>query len=193
MADIELMAEAAREQVSQVPATLDAIREKANELVAVEQKMSDLTAQLKELSKQREYLRIRLIPDMMASNEIFSIGVGNKVVEVEPIVEASVPKDADKLDAAISFLTSIGEGGNVRRHLDVELPQNNAVIEDRVVKALTRISRRLKPRVVATIHPQTYKAIARRLVANGTAIPEKDGKNILGIFVGRIARVSEPE
>lgn len=185
--DIELMEEASREEYTRDPATLENVHVRAERLVALERELNDLAETEKKLKKERERLRIRELPEMMAELKMTSIGINNRVVAIEPLIQATLPKEPDKLVLAIEWVEDAKEGGCVKRALELDLPKGDAVMEQRVIDALLAVDPRLSPRVTPTIHHSTYTALCKRLVRAGVDLP----KDLLGVFVGSIARVQE--
>ncbi len=185
-ADVALLESAAAAEAPPAPpADLEQVKAKAARLVAIEQELDDLAETEKRLKKEREAIRIHELPEMMFSLEMTLIGVGNKVVEIEPMIQATLPKESTALQAACNWLVDNKEGGVIKRQLNLDLPKGDAVMEAKVVTALNAVDPGLAPRVIPTVHYQTYLALCRRLVQSGKDVP----KDVLGIFVGHIARV----
>ena len=187
MVDIALMEQAAADKTPVTQVDLATIVAKAKRLVEIEMELDDLAAQATKLSKERESLRIHELPEMMFANDMTSVGVGNKVIVIEPIVEASVPKEPERLERVVNYLVDIGEGGNIKRALQLDLPKGDAAMEDKICTAIRTIAVGLNPRITPSIHAQTYKAIMRRLVKSGRDLP----RDLLGVFIGHIARVED--
>jgi len=187
LSDLELMASDSDEASPKSAASLEQVKTKAQRLIELENELSDIAIREKQLKKERAQIRIRDLPEMMFELGLTSIGVGNKVVEIEDMIEGKLPKEPEPLKAACDWLVDNREGGVIKRKLELELPKGDAVMEQRVVDALNAISPKLDPRVVPTVHFKTYEALCKRLVRSGAEIP----KDVLGIFVGHIARVKE--
>lgn len=185
MINIALMEEAATEAVLVDKADLASIVSKANRLVEVEAEIANLHAQLALLGKERERLRIIELPEMMFANGMTSVGVADRVVSIETAIQARAPKA--RMTECINYLIDIGEGGIVSRALELDLPKGDAVMEDKVCNAIRKVSKKLNPRIVPSIHWASYEAVMKRLVKAGQDIP----KEMLGVFVGHIALVSD--
>ena len=186
-ADVALLESAATEVSPRPKADLDQIMTKASRLIAIEQELDDLAETEKRLKKEREAIRIHELPEMMFSLEMTLIGVGNKIVKIEPMIQAALPKEPVALQAACNWLVDNKEGGVIKRQLECALPKGDALMEAKVLEALKAVSPTLAPAITPTVHYQTYLALCRRLVTAGKDVP----KDLLGIFVGHIARVVE--
>jgi hypothetical protein len=117
-----------------------------------------------------------------------SIGVGNHKVVTEPWIKATLPVDPTKRKAAINFLIDNGHGGVVNYALEVDFPKGDAVLEQRILDAITAVDAKLRPHVTPSIHHSTYSAICRKLIqTSGKPVP----KEILGIYVATKAIVTE--
>lgn len=168
-------------------ADLGALRAKAARLCAIESELAELAETEKRLKKEREDLRIHQLPELMFEMDMTLIGVGDKVVELEDMIQASFPKEPERIEAAVNWLVDNREGGVIKRALALELPKGDAVIERKVLDAIVGVSPALRPEVRPTVHFQTYLALCRRLVRSGATIP----LDVLGVFVGHIVRVRD--
>jgi hypothetical protein len=184
---IALMDEAATSPVEVSSADLESVKKLARRLLEVEREINDHTMQLALLVKEREKLRIRELPEVMSQLRITSIGIDNRVVEIDSIVEARPPKDPTNWRKTIEILTDMKEAGGIKRSLQVDLPKGDAVAEEKVLEALRALDITLNPIITASIHWKTYQSIIERLIRAGCDLP----KDTMGIFVGHMARVVE--
>jgi hypothetical protein len=171
------------------PVDLKYVQDKARRLVTIEDRLEELKVEEAQLKEEQRQIRIFQLPEAMFELEIKPaiIGVGNRVVEVEALVTASLPstEDPDKRMKAINAVVDMGLGGNVKRSLEIDLPKGDAIMEHRVIDALRAVSKDLKPRINASIHHKTYTSMISKLIASGKAID----RDLLGVWVGNIARV----
>lgn len=170
---------------------LNYIKKKAADLIKVEDQIEEAETQLKILKEQQRKLRLEELPQMFFEQSMTSIGIQvnnhNVIVQIEPLVNASLPKEPDRRQTALQWLVDNQLGGNIKRQVEVELPKGNEVMEHLVVDALHNLG--LEASIDATVHHSTYSSLCRKLVASGKIIP----KDVLGIFVANIARVVRAE
>ena len=166
---------------------LNYIKKKAADLIACEDQIEETENQLKILKEQQRKLRLEELPQIMFEQAMTSIGVlvgnHNVIVQIEPLVNASLPKDPDRRAKALQWLVDNQLGGNIKRNLEVELPKGNEVMEHLVIDALSELG--LEASIDATVHHSTYSSLCRKLVESEKIIP----KDVLGIYVANIARV----
>jgi hypothetical protein len=175
---------------NKTPIDLKYVQDKAKRLVAIEDRLEEIAAEEKVLKEEQRQIRIFQLPEAMFELDIKPpvIGVGNRLVEVVPLVTASLPakEDPDKRQKAINAVIDLGLGGNVRRALEIDFP-NDAIVEHKILDAISAIDKDLKPRISATIHHATYTSMISKLIAAGKAID----RDLLGVWVGNIARVKK--
>jgi hypothetical protein len=172
------------------PIDLKYVQDKARRLVAIEDRLEEIAAEEKQLKEEQRQIRIFQLPEAMYELDIRPpvIGVGNRVVEVESLVTATLPskdKEPEKRERAINAIIDMKLGGNVKRSLEIDFPSGDAIIEHKVVDAINALDPALKPRINTTIHHSTYTAMISKLIAKGTPID----RDLLGVWVGNIAKV----
>lgn len=182
-----MSAAAADQQGSASPASLDSVKALGAQLVQVELDLTAAEATVTRLKQLREEIRIRQLPAQMFELGIDSLGVGNRVLEREPLIQASLPKDPEPRAAAINWLVDHQHGGVIKREVVVALPKGDAATEHKVLAAIRAAAPGIEAAVGYDIHYQTYLALCKRLVKSGAVIPLK----ALGIFVGSIVRIQE--
>ena len=144
---------------------------------------SDLAA----LKKEREEVRVHTLPGIMFELGIDSVSIDNHHCTLEPLVQASLPKDPESRQRAVDWLVDNGHGGIVKRELKVDLPKGDAATEEVVRDAVREASPGLVVSTNYNVHHSSYSALARQLVREGSAIPT----DLLGVFVGSIVRVDK--
>lgn len=174
---------------TKTPVDLKYVQDKARRLVAIEDRLEELADEEKQLKEEQRLIRIFQLPEALFELEISPpiIGVGNRVVEVEPLITASLPpvESAEMRQKALETVIDLGLGGNIKYTLEIDFPKGDAITEAKVIDAINAVSADLKPRVNATIHHSTYTAMIKRLINAGKVID----RTVLGVFVGNIARV----
>jgi len=182
----------ARDAIPATTADIAAIRQQAAELISVEQRCEDLKRELDTADKRRKKLVHEILPEMMGSAQVTSIGVGNVVVSIEPEVKAKLPVDPKRRDEVVRWLDDHGHGGIVDRELQVNMP--DATTESMVVAAVdelaNKIGVRLDPKIVPTVNYQTYLATMRQLLRDD--VPDLP-LEMLGVHILRMAVVERPD
>lgn len=181
---VDIMAQA----VAQAPeADLKSVRKLAARLVAIEDEISQYEAQIAALKKEREEVRIRTLPGIMFELGIDSVSIDNHNCTLEPLVQATLPKDPQQRREAVEWLVDNGHGGVVKRELKVDLPKGDAVTEERVRDAVTAAAPGLVVSTAYNVHHSSYTALAKQLVKQGVQVPTE----LLGVYVGSIVRVDK--
>ena len=162
-------------------ATLDDVKRSVESLIALDTKISELESELEKSKREFKEISETILPPLMFELELSDFRSGNVKVALESVIGAKLPTELEARRAAIDWLVDRGEGGAVKRQLEVFLPKGDAVMEEKVVDALLAVDKNLSPTITPTIHHSTYAAICRRLV-------QKGGEDLplekLGIFVG---------
>jgi hypothetical protein len=172
------------------PVDLKYVQDKARRLVAIEDRLEELAFEEAQLKDEQKLIRIFQLPEALFELGISPpiIGVGNRVVEVEPLITATLPsqdKDPEARQKAINAVIDLGLGGNVKYTLEIDFPKGDAITEHKIIDAINSVNPNLRPRVNATVHHGTYTAMIKRLINAGKVID----RALLGVFVGNIARV----
>lgn len=183
----ELMEEAAASNEPPPTADLEQVMAKAKRLIEIETELEELSEKEKKLKKERELVRIKQLPDMMFSLNMTSVGIGNRTVKIEPMIQANLPKDPTKKIVALNTLVDMKEGGVISRNIALHLPKGDAVVAEKTMDFLKLQFPSLLPELQDYVHPQTYLALCKRLIKSGVEVD----KDKLGIYVGQIARVEE--
>ena len=174
---------------AKTPIDLKYVQDKARRLVTIEDRLEEIAAEEKQLKEEQRVIRLFQLPEALFELEISPpiIGVGNRVVEVEPLITASLPpvEAPEAREKALNTVIDLGLGGNIKYSLEIDFPKGDAITEHKVIDAINKVNPDLKPRVNATIHHSTYTAMIKRLINSGKVID----RTVLGVFVGNIARV----
>ena len=135
---------------------------------AIDDEISDLQKQLENLQDQYNALRRHILPARMEDETRSEITIGNRRIELERSVEASLPKeDLAKRRQILDLLLKLGHGGVIKRELTLELPKGDRVAEHKAIDALREALPELTPEVDENIHTSTYKALVKRLLEAG--------------------------
>lgn len=173
------------------PIDLKYVQDKARRLVAIEDRLEEIAAEEKVLKEEQKQIRIFQLPEAIFELDIKPpiIGVGNRLVEIVPLIAAKLPpkEDPDRREKAINAVIDMGLGGNVKYALEMDFPKSDAILGHKIVDAINAIDSTLKPHIDTTIHHGTYTAMISKLIAAGIPID----RDLLGVWVGNIARVKK--
>ena len=181
---VEMMAQAAAQRSQ---SDLKDVRRLAARLVAIEDEISECEARIAVLKKEREEVRVHTLPGIMFELGIDSVTIDNHHCKLEPLVQATLPKDPEQRQQAVEWLVDNGHGGIVKRELKVDLPKGDAVTEELVRDAVTDAAPGLVVATTYNVHHSSYTALARQLVRDGVTVPT----DLLGVYIGSIVRVDK--
>lgn len=181
---IEIMAQAAAQAQS---SDLKDVKRLAARLVAIENEIVECEDRISLLKKEREEVRVRTLPGIMFELGIDSVTIDNHHCTLEPLVQATLPKDPEQRQKAVEWLVDNGHGGIVKRELKVDLPKGDAVTEECVRDAVKDAAPGLVVSTAYNVHHSSYTALARQLVRDGKPVPT----DLLGVYVGSIVRVDK--
>lgn len=179
---IELMAKAAAETPV---ADLKDVKRLAARLVKIEDEIQQCEDYIARAKKEREEIRVRILPNVMFELGIDSVTIDNHHCKLEPMVQASLPKEPEARKEAIDWLVENGHGGIIKRELKVDLPKGDGYTEAAVKEAVQEAAPGLNVLTSYNVHHSSYSALIRQLVREGAPIPT----DILGVFIGQIVRV----
>lgn len=176
----------------EAPATsesaLNGLLEKAEELLGLENQISDIEQLLKQLSSRANELKTQVIPDKMAEIGIseFATPAGAKL-KVDDFVSGSLPKEPAKRILAIKRLEELGGEAIIRNEINLSFDKSQH--NEAMALADDLRSRGFDAEVKSGVHPQTYLAFIRELLASGKEVdPEA-----MGVFIGRKTKVTLPK
>ena len=181
---IELMAQAAAEAPK---ANLQEVKRLAARLVVIEDEIKQCEDYIAKAKKEREEIRIRTLPGVMFELGIDSVSIDNHQCTLEPLVQATLPKDPIQRQEAVEWLVDNGHGGIIKRQLTVELPKGDAATEDMVRDAVRDAAPGLVVSTAYNVHHSSYTALAKQLVRDGVSVPA----DLLGVYIGSIVRVDK--
>lgn len=181
---IEMMANAV---TSPDEADLKSVKRLAARLVQIEDEIIDCEARISALKKEREEVRVKTLPGIMFELGIDSVTIDNHRCTLEPLVQATLPKDPEQREKAVAWMVDNGHGGIVKREMKVDLPKGDAVTEEIVRDAVRGAAPGIPVATTYNVHHSSYSALIRQLVREGAPIPTE----MLGVYVGSIVRVDK--
>lgn len=153
------------------------LRERQALAVSLEQKLKETQAAIRELE-------MVLIPDMMLSLQIQSIGVSyggvDATLKLEPFLSASLAGKA--MNGALAWLKSTGQDGLIKTEVTVLFGKG----ERQRAEALAGQIRGFgwMPEVSETVNTGAFKALVREWMEQGKSLPVLED---IGVFAGKRA------
>jgi len=181
---IEMMAAAAEDTN---PADLKDVKRLAARLIKIDDEIEQCENYIARAKKEREDIRVRILPNVMFELGIDSVTIDNHHCKLEPMVQATLPKEPEARLDAVNWLVANGHGGVVKRELKVDLPKGDGYTEFAVKEAVQEAAPGLNVSTYYNVHHSTYSALIRQLVREGAPIPT----DVLGVFIGQIVRVDK--
>ena len=159
------------------------------EVVETETLVKELETNLVGLKSNLNLMKTQTLPDLMAE-----VGVSEFVLDetgvrliVDDFVHGSLPKEPDKREKAIKWLTDHDGADMLRTEVLVEFDKNE---HNMALSFIAECEERdLDPEVKTGVHPQTYVAHMRERLRNGEEVPLE----MLGLFAGRVVKVKPPK
>lgn len=178
--------------------TVDQLNAYGVELVAIEQRMKEMEAELHSLKSRAHFLKSEAMPDLMDQIGFSSFkikpnqGMADQGMADEPVPEreftitrgisGSFPKDVEKNARALEWLEQHEADGIVKTRLQADFPRS----EYQAAKDIAHsISNRCDPTISATVHPMTLKKFARERLEAGQEIDLE----LLGLHSFRFVKV----
>lgn len=166
---------------------LKAVKRLAARLVQIEDEILECETRIASLKKEREDVRVKTLPGIMFELGIDSVTIDNHHCTLEPLVQATLPKDPEQREKAVEWMEMNGHGGIIKREMKVDLPKGDAVAEELVRDAVREAAPGIAVATNYNVHHSSYSALIRQLVRQGVSIPT----DLLGVYVGSIVRVDK--
>ena len=172
------------EGVAAATPTLAKITSLAEEAVNLERLIEQLEQNQKEASLRLNQIRNTLLPDEMAQAGMssFTLSDGSKI-EVKDFCSGSLPKEADRKQAAIDWL--VANGGDSLIKYEVSVPFGRRPHYEAIALEHSLKTEGFAVEKTIGVHPSTLQAFAREKLQNGDAIDLE----VLGLYAGRTARI----
>jgi len=163
--------------------TLKRISEAVNDLIRTESMIGAKEEELKMLKELRHKTRTAIIPDLMNEAGIESISVDGHKVSLKSYVSGSLPKDPEKRQRAIEWITEHDGAGLIKSCVISSFGREQ---RDEAIELHSEITKRgLVVDFDERIHPQTYQAWIRKKLEDG----EQVDIDMLGVQVGQVAKI----
>jgi len=168
--------------VAASPDALSKLNAKLAEAIELKTIVDTMEEDLKAAKQQLNNLNTQVIPDMMAELGMEQVTQRGWQIKVSEFVSGSLPKEADKRDLAISWLTIHDADDLIKTHLAVDFSRSQ---HNEALSLAAQIEEQgFLPTVESTVHPQTLCAFARERLKNGEALDTE----VLGLYTGRVAK-----
>lgn len=168
--------------------TLKLLQEAAQLQLAQEQLVDMLEDELSAAKSELHRLRTNVVPELMAQCNSDSFNIGEYDIKLEDLVSGSLPKDPDKRKLAIDWLVEHEHGGMITTVMQIEFGRSQ---HNEAVDLALRLQEKegLAPKLASGVHPQTLMAFVRKQLKEGKPVDPE----VLGVYVGRIAKASKRE
>ena len=173
-------------KIDPTASTLGAVEAKGKELLALTRQISDDEALIAARKARKLEIEMFELPDLMKDAKITSITIGNIPIEMESLIQASLPKEnREKRRAILDWMLKNGHGGIIRREITVPLPMGDDAARMKILDALEGVADIVN--VDETVNPQSYLAMCRKLVKGDKPVPLEQ----LNIFVAQRAKIKD--
>lgn len=169
---------------------LEALHRAVQKLHEMNDLKEKLAKALADHSKAMEYYASKVLVDMLDEAEVDRVGLPEHGVDavLESFCRASLPKDPEARNAAVTWLDTNGHGSLVRLNMEFSLPsgpeeyQQALALQERLSKELdTQVS------LDTTVPWNTLTAFVKEQLRKGTVIPLET----LGAYVGRVVKLKK--
>lgn len=164
------------------PDALASLNNKLAEAIALKEMVDQMEEDLAAAKQSLQSLNTQVIPDMMAELGMDEVVQRGWKIKVGEFVSGSLPKEADKRQKAIDWLTEHDAGDLLKTHLGLDFSRNQH--NEALALAADLEKAGLAPKVDSTVHPQTLLAFARERLKNGEPLDTET----LGLYTGRVAK-----
>lgn len=151
-----------------------------------ESEVTMLEEKLKEAKSNLHEIRTKKLPEFMAELGMDSMSFDGYSVKITDFVSGSIPKDPERKNKAIDWLSSHDASGIVKTQIRIEFPRGEKEDADRLEKSLRKAG--YDPALEETVHPQTLQAFARERLEGGEEIDPE----VLGLYIGKVSKISVP-
>jgi hypothetical protein len=148
----------------------DKLSQEVEKLKSIQNQISNLEAQVKDLKEDEKYFSCVIIPKLMEEMNLSSLKLRDgSELSVKQIYSASIK--ADKKAEAIHWLRENGLGDIVKNNITVSFGQN----EDNKAIAYANLARSsgFEPIQEEKVHPQTLKVVMKEWKDKGREVPEE--------------------
>jgi hypothetical protein len=169
---------------------LERLHDAAKKLVEMTELKEKLAKALSDHSKAMEYYASKVLVDLLDEAEVDSVGLPEQGLDavLQNFVHATLPKDPETRQAAISWLDKNGHGSMVRLNMQFSLPSGPE--EYTAALALkAKLEKELDTEVAleTTVPWNTLTAFVKEQLRKGSVIPLET----LGAYVGRVVKLKK--
>lgn len=167
------------------PSFRASLDEMAQRAMNYQQQIEDKELEIKALKEAKNSLILKDLPTALHSVGLSSyITVEGISVDIQTIVQGSLPKDEDKRKVAIAFIKSNGGSDLFTNDVSISFGKGQEAEAQRVMDAIGALGFN-HAQQQSTIHHQTLCAWMRECLAEGKSIEAEK----LGLFVGPVAKI----
>ena len=166
-----------------------AITSAIEEFVSLEAEGEALSESAARVSKRVNELKLNVFSELLDAYGAtsFTDAKTGKVIDLELLVSAKLPKDDAKREACLRYIEEVGGGDLVKTSVTVEFDKG----EIEQAKALVALleDAEYRPTLARSIHSSTLAAFVRERVRDGKPIDYDQS----GVYVAKIAVPKEPK
>lgn len=166
---------------------LQDLKKAVSNAVSKMKELEQLEEAAKALRSEIHHINSRVIPEIMASTGFNKYRTDKgEVVEIKDFVSGSLPKDPDRRQAALDWLTE-NKGGDLIKHaISMAFGRDEQKEARKVAATLKKLGVEFKDEM--SVHAGTLGAFARERMKKGEEVP----LDLLGLFAGRMANITLP-
>lgn len=164
-------------------------RSACKEAVDLERQKAAMEESLKAINGRLNQLKMRDIPEAMASarlGSIMSLDTG-EVIRIGEVITGNIPKEGEERETAIEALIEIGGEGIIKTIVIAKFPRGSYEEAKKARDHLMAIG--VDADIVESIHHATLKSFVKEAVSKGEMVPMET----LGLYMGPLAKIEFPK
>ena len=149
-------------------------------------------ARVEEITSALTAMKMDELPELLkaAGTTSFTDAKTGRVIELELLVSATLPKDPEKRQAIINYVKERGHGDLVKTTITLDFGRDEGDAAAATMKLLQDAG--LTPTIEESIHTQTLGAYVRECVTNGVEIDcERAGAYVVSLAVPRLPKAKK--
>jgi hypothetical protein len=172
-------------EASASPVALTKAKQLVQELFNAQSRLDAISSEAEIIRGRTNHLKTILIPDALkqAGTMVYLDTAIDKMVEVEPFVSGSLPKEEKERATAIALLDQYGGGSLLRTMITLDFSREDRELALEWYNKLKK-QNSLNITIREDVHSATYLAYLRERLETGKPINTK----VLGVFVGETTK-----
>lgn len=162
----------------------EALKEVADDAVALERQVADVEATLKEMKRELHKVKSEVLPAKMAEAGVSDLKLADGTsISIKDFVSGSLPKDPALKASAIKWLEDNEAGGLIKSTVKAVFGKGEHAAATALAEGLVKDG--YQTDLDNGVHASTLQAFARERLKNGEPIPLED----LGLYAGQVAKI----